>query len=87
MPSQRGDWLGVLSGRVWGRGPREKPIRHYEDKNLFVVISMQRLPGHSRSWADSSFSNRRIVRRWRSLLRFSDKKTVVFPHRTATLAR
>jgi hypothetical protein len=43
MPSQRGDWLGVLSGRVWGRGPREKPIRHSEDKNLFVVISMQRL--------------------------------------------
>jgi hypothetical protein len=38
MPSQRGDWLGVLSGRVWGRGPREKSIRHYEDKNLFVVI-------------------------------------------------
>jgi len=43
MPSQRGDWLGVLSGRVWGRGPREKSIRHYEDKNLFVVILMQRL--------------------------------------------
>ena len=34
MPSQRGDWLGVLSGRIWGTGPREKPIRHYEDKNL-----------------------------------------------------
>ena len=29
MPSQRGDWLGVLSGRVWGRGP---------ERSLFVTM-------------------------------------------------
>jgi len=38
---------GRLAGRALGTrlgtGPREKPIRHYEDENLFVVISMQRL--------------------------------------------
>ena len=37
---------GRLAGRALGThlgtGPREKPIRHYEDKNLFVT-SMQRL--------------------------------------------
>ena len=38
---------GRLAGRALGTrlgtGSREKPIRHYEDKNLFVVISIQRL--------------------------------------------
>ena len=38
---------GRLAGRALGTrlgtGPREKPIRHYEDENLFVVISIQRL--------------------------------------------
>jgi hypothetical protein len=72
MPSQRGDWLGGLSGRAGGG---EAP------RNQFVTFGTQRcysfLFGCSGCWsfaqlggfffwADSFFSNRRIVRRWLS---------------------